>query len=62
MMNFFTQFSTKVDYGEREFCTEPLLQHGAEYQEYLSCDAPFLPGGNPERLTVFGSQKAKNQP
>lgn len=62
MMNFFTQFSKKVDYGERESCCEQALLHVAEYQEYLSCDVQFCPVMNAERLMAFGSQKAKNQP
>ncbi|MCU6669547.1 hypothetical protein M8013_12410 [Enterobacteriaceae bacterium H4N4] len=60
MMNFFTQFSTKVDYGERESCCEQALLHVAEYQEYLSCDVQFCPVMNAEMLTVVGALESKS--
>jgi len=50
MITFFRHSSTRVDYGEQESCGEQLLLHLAEYQEYLSCEAPFCPTINHDRL------------
>lgn len=48
MMNFFFQFTKRVDYGERELCADQPLLHVSEYLDYLSSDTPFYPNMNPD--------------
>lgn len=48
MMNFFFQFTKRVDYGERELCADQPLLHVSEYLDYLSSDTPFFPNMNPD--------------